>query len=231
MTKVNLTKEYIVDYLKNYYNLNKDIPKSTDSSHPFCRKTVQNMFGSWNNALEIALIPKRRNLPKQVSCKRCNILFMKQIKEIKKSKNNFCSSKCSTIYNNEHRKTGNRISKLEMFLQKNLTGFYFEYNNRTICNGLELDIFIPTLNLAIEINGIVHYKPIYGNDKYNKIIEKDELKKNICYDKCIELIIIKDESLKFNTEYGEYILNIIYKSIHKQQYKNVLEKLVNNKVF
>jgi hypothetical protein len=44
--------------------------------------------------------------------------LLKKISQIKKYPNNFCSSNCSGTYTNKHRKTGNRISKLELFLQE-----------------------------------------------------------------------------------------------------------------
>jgi hypothetical protein len=59
-------------------------------------------------------------------------------------------------------------------------------------NGLEVDIAIPSLNLAIEWNGIVHFKPIYGQTKLNKIQDKDAEKIKIASNKNINLIVISD---------------------------------------
>ena len=42
------------------------------------------------------------------------------------------------------------------------------YNNSTTISS-ELDFYFPQLKLAIEINGIVHYEPIYGSNKFDKI--------------------------------------------------------------
>lgn len=208
-----ITKEFIIKYLKEYYKKNKSIPIAKDKQHPFSDKTVLNKFGSWNNALIKAGIPLNRQEPIKVNCKQCNKLFTKRYNQITKTENNFCSRNCSGTYTNKHRKTGNRISKLELFLQENLSGYYFYYNNRKICDGLELDIYIPDLKMAFEISGIVHYKPIYGEEKFQSIIEKDKLKMNRCIDKGINLIVIKDESNKFTEKYGYEILSRIYKDI------------------
>lgn len=151
--------------------------------------------------------------------------ILKKVSEIKKSENHFCSSSCAGTYTNQHRKTGNRISKLEVYLQKNLKGYTFEYNNRVICDGLELDIYIQELKMSFEINGIVHYKPIYGEEKFCKIVEKYKLKMKLCNDKNIKFIIIKDESKKFTEEYGNEILFDIYLFIHKQTFKKSLLKI------
>lgn len=223
MGKETCTKEYIIKYLKDYYNTHNQTPKSRDAIHPFSSKTVYYKFGGWNKALIEANIPLNVNKPQKVICKQCKKEFVKLAKEIKKSKNHFCSRNCSGTYTNKHRKTGNRISKLEIFLQEHLSGYKFEYNNRKICDGLELDIFIPELKLAFEISGIVHYKPIYGEEKFNKIIEKDNLKMKLCIKKNINLIVIKDNSNKFTENYGYEILFRNY--IHKFHFKNVLSQI------
>ena len=95
-----------------------------------------------------------------------------------------------------------------------------------ICNPLELDIYIPSLKFAIEINGIFHYKPIFGQDKLDNIVRKDIIKNSICKNKNIDLITIKDTSVKFSEKYGKLILETIHEHIdlyiHKQKYKFVV---------
>lgn len=43
--------------------------------------------------------------------------------------------------------------------------------------GLEVDIHIPHIKLTIEVNGPVHYLPLYGEPKLKKIQAADELKR------------------------------------------------------
>ena len=145
--------------------ISKEIPKSSEI-YPFSVTSVKRIYGSWNNTLI-----------EDVTCKNCNKIFKKYLKEIKRYSNNFCSKSCSAIYNNKHKTTGFRVSKLEIYLQENLKGYNFDFNNRSIYDGLKLDIYIDKLKLAFEINGIVHYKPIYGKEKFDKIVKKDILKK------------------------------------------------------
>lgn len=99
---MRLTKEFIIEYLSNYYLQKNEIPKSKERIHPFCGKSVKNIFGSWNNALDAAKVPKRINPSKLVFCSECNKEFCKQVCQIKKSKsnNNFCSRSCSAKFNN-----------------------------------------------------------------------------------------------------------------------------------
>ena len=65
-------------------------------------------------------------------------------------------------------------------------------NDKSLLDGLEVDIAIPSLNLAIEWNGIVHYKPIYGEKKLAQIKVKDAEKQKIAEEKLIDLIVITD---------------------------------------
>lgn len=65
-------------------------------------------------------------------------------------------------------------------------------NDRKTLDGLEIDIFIPKLQLAIEWNGIVHFKPIFGEEKLLAVQEKDRQKLQLANEKNIRLIVIPD---------------------------------------
>jgi hypothetical protein len=56
MVKEKITKEFILEYLKEYYEKNKKIPLSRDKEHPFSAKTVSNKFGSWARPVATILI-------------------------------------------------------------------------------------------------------------------------------------------------------------------------------
>ena len=73
-----------------------------------------------------------------------------------------------------------------------------------------MDIFCPTLKLAFEINGIFHYKPIFGEDTFKKIINNDLQKAISCKNNNIELMIINISDCKYLTKqqiskYYQYI--------------------------
>jgi hypothetical protein len=110
-----ITKEQVIAKLQEQYAKSEEIPKSTNFSKILCSdNTVRKLFGSWNNALITAGIPIRKNKPLKINCDQCDIEFIKQVKEIKKSKNHFCSHSCSAIFNNKNRvmteETKNKIS-------------------------------------------------------------------------------------------------------------------------
>lgn len=139
------------------------------------------------------LSAKGFSLPKEVKCLECNCIFSKRICQIKKSLNHFCKQSCAASYNNRNKTHGIRRSKLEIWLEEKLTNLYpdleIHFNRKDAINS-ELDIYIPSLKLAIELNGIFHYKPIYGTEKLEKIQNNDLIKSKICQTKDIELISI-----------------------------------------
>lgn len=149
----------------------------------------------------------------EINCKQCNVVFIKRLSGLSKSGNNFCSSSCSAHYNNAHKTTGTRRSKLEVWLEEQLTGYFIKlniiYNTKEAINS-ELDIYIPSLNLAFELNGIFHYEPIYGKDKLASIQNNDNRKFQACLERGIELVIIDSSGLKkFQAQKGEKYFQII----------------------
>ena len=152
-------------------------------------------------------------LPKQlVKCKQCNKDFLKESNQIKKHPNHFCSRSCAATYNNEHKVTGTRRSKLEIYLEEQLTTIYefpIKFNTKTEINS-ELDIFVPHLQLAFELNGIYHYEPIHGKNLLEKTINNDNRKYQACIENNISLCTIDTSSQKyFKPESSKMFLNII----------------------
>lgn len=129
----------------------------------------------------------------KIICEQCSKSFFKQ--RSKMSPKNFCSNSCSAKYNNKLKRKSKR-SKCETLLYQlikikfpNLT---ILPNDKTMLEGLEVDIAIPSLKLAIEWNGIVHFKPIYGEEKLKSIKKIDATKLSIANNKDINLIVIPD---------------------------------------
>jgi len=128
-----------------------------------------------------------------INCDQCKKPFKKLPNQIKKSKHHFCCQSCSAKYTNTHKTHGIRISKLEKWLAQQLVILFpnleFHFNHKDAING-ELDIFIPSLKLAFELNGIFHYEPIYGPEKLASIQTNDSRKMQACLEHDIELCII-----------------------------------------
>ena len=102
-----------------------------------------------------------------------------------------------------HKKYGIRRSKLEKWLEEKLIAMYpsleFHFNRKdTILS--ELDIYLPSLKLAFELNGIYHYEPIHGSDVLSSIVNNDNRKFQACLERGIELCIIDSSKQKYFKE-------------------------------
>lgn len=155
----------------------------------------------------------------QFNCTNCYKELWKKPCELRQSKsgNTFCGRSCAATYNNRHKTTGTRKSKLECWIESQLITLYPDLEihfNRKDAIGSELDIYIPSHNLAFELNGIFHYEPIYGIDKFNQTIANDGIKKQICFERNINLVAINVSkqnrfSEKTSYQYLEMIIDYL----------------------
>jgi len=154
-----------------------------------------------------------------VKCLTCDTEIEKHDCNIIKNKHTFCSNSCSAIYNNKHKTWGSNRSKLEIWLEEELIKLYpnlsFNFNKNSDI-GAELDIYIPSLKLAFEINGIFHYEPIFGINKLTKTKYNDENKFKICHEKNISLCVI-------NTSQETY-----FKPIKSLKYLKIITDIIND---
>lgn len=156
----------------------------------------------------------------EVKCDQCGKIFKKRKSQVKKYNHNFCSPHCSGIYSAAHKIYGCNRSKLEKWLQTQLTNLYPNleiFYNSTSAIGIELDIYIPKLNLAFELNGIFHYEPIFGKEKLEKTKKNDERKLLICEEKKINLYVINTSSQKY------------FKETTSQKFLTKIKELIDSK--
>ena len=131
------------------------------------------------------------------NCGFCGTEVWRHTRFAKSSKSGhiFCNNSCAAKYNIQYRKKSRR-SKVEKLLCDLITQEFPQLNilpnDTTMLNGYEVDIAIPELKLAIEWNGIVHFKPIYGTEKLFKIQTRDKEKLELATKLDINLIVIPD---------------------------------------
>jgi len=157
----------------------------------------------------------------RMKCGWCGKDIIKKGSDVKKSKsgNCFCSISCCVKFNNHNNPTGTTVSNLEKFIRAKLLNDFpnllMLFNSKSEI-GFELDIFAPSVKIAFELNGIHHYKPIHGDDKLKRIRELDELRREACLSKGIDLVII-DTSCQneFDEESSHEFYSIINNKLHE----------------
>ena len=148
-------------------------------------------------------------------CAQCIKITTRTLMEFNKSKNGniFCSRSCAAKFNNRNKSTGTRRSKFEIWIEQSLMEKYLNIEiifNKLAEIGYELDIYIPYLKLAFEINGIFHYRPVYGDAKFASIIDNDLDKHKICERSGVKLISIDISSINnFTPSKGKMYLDEI----------------------
>lgn len=95
------------------------------------------------------------------------------------------------------RKSSKEGSKLEKFILKGLlnNGYKVDFHKEQLLSNtkLQLDIFLPQHNIAIEIDGPSHFEPVWGEDALARNQNYDQKKAGLLIGKGIKLIRIKQE--------------------------------------
>lgn len=160
-------------------------------------------------------------------CKFCDVVIPYKDAKVKRhelkrgAKHTFCSQSCAASYNNTHKTKGIRVSKLERWLSEKMVEIFPDLDvhyNRKDAIASELDIYIPSMRLAVELNGILHYEPIFGETKLKKIQGNDNKKAQSCLDKGIELHVIDtSKHAHFKPSTCKPFLDIILSVIAKKE--------------
>lgn len=102
------------------------------------------------------------------------------------------------------RKTAVVGSKLEIFLRDYLrnAGYNVKYHyEESLLNGnLQLDLFLPELVIAIEVDGIVHHENVFTKDTLSKRQQLDAMKNGLVEQRGWNLIRIKNIARKLSVK-------------------------------
>jgi very-short-patch-repair endonuclease len=123
---------------------------------------------------------------------------------------NFMQQKASQAV----REASKKGSKLEHFLAKQLIqdGYRIQFHQeQTLSNTkLQIDILIPSINVAIEVDGPSHFEPVWGDTSLQRNIKYDNKKTGLILGKGLVLIRIKQ-----TMDYSESRSRIIYTELKK----------------
>lgn len=193
-------------FLKRKKLISMFLKKTTTKTHKFCSKECS---------------VRNQTKKVKVNCKQCNNEFLKSVYQLKKIPNSFCNSSCAAKYNNTHKTKGYRRSKLEFYIEKQLKLLYptleIHFNRKDTINS-ELDVYIPSLKLAFELNGIFYYEPIFGPEKLSNIQNNDNRKFQACLEKGIELCIIDTSK------------QVYFKDITSKRFLDIITNIINVKI-
>jgi len=99
------------------------------------------------------------------------------------------------LANNAVRETSKVGSKLEKYILSNLikNGYKVDFHKeQTLSNTkLQIDLFISSINTAIEIDGPSHFEPVWGDEALKRNISYDNKKEGLIIGKGWNLIRIK----------------------------------------
>ena len=124
--------------------------------------------------------------------------------------------------NNAVRNASKIGSKLEIYLLNQLLtdGYRVDFHKeQTLSNTkLQIDLFLPTLNVAIEVDGPSHFEPVWGDETLKRNKGYDSKKTGLILGKGLVLIRIK-QMKDFSNARGKVIYNTL-----KQHLDNIQAK-------
>ena len=126
----------------DFYRKNDFRKYGTKHNHAFCSYACFNQFQTRTNRVEIP-------------CELCGKVVSREKSEFKKSKtgNVFCNQSCAASFHNTQRRKS-RQSKCEILLlnllQKEFPNLIILQGDKTVLDGYEVDIYIPSSKLRIE---------------------------------------------------------------------------------
>jgi very-short-patch-repair endonuclease len=109
-------------------------------------------------------------------------------------------------------------SKLEKFLLDNLLkdGYRVDFHKEQILSNtkLQIDLFLPKINVAIEVDGPSHFLPVWGDDVLDKNIKYDNKKTGLILGKGLVLIRIK-QTREFSKARSLLLYNQLLEHLNK----------------
>lgn len=124
------------------------------------------------------------------------------------------------------REASKQGSKLEKFLMNKLISdgykIQFHQEQSLVTTKLQIDILIPSMNVAIEVDGPSHFEPVWGDDALKRNVKYDQKKTGLILGKGLVLIRIKQYK-----DFSKSRADIIYDKL-KSALDNIKHKFPDN---
>lgn len=124
--------------------------------------------------------------------------------------------------NHAVRESSKNGTKLEKFLLDNLlqAGHKVEFHKeQSLLNTkLQIDLFLPNINVAIEVDGPSHFKPVWGDDTLKRNKNYDNKKTGLILGKGLVLVRIK-QTKDFSKSRAKLIFSQLMNTINSIQIK------------
>lgn len=134
--------------------------------------------------------------------------------------------------NDAVRETSRVGSKLEKYLLQRLLedGYHVDFHKEQslVNTKLQIDLFIPKMRVAIEVDGPSHFEPVWGNDALDRNKKYDDKKTGLILGKGLVLIRIK-YSKDFSKSRGELIYRDLSDTLEniKLQFPSSDNRIIN----
>ena len=127
------------------------------------------------------------------------------------------------------RKASKLGSKLEIYIFEKLLadGYRTEFHKEQmlVTTKLQIDIFLPTMNTAIEIDGPSHFEPVWGDESLARNVKYDNKKTGLILGKGLVLIRIKQTK-----DFSRSRASLIYEQLRIELDKIKIEFPTNNRI-
>tara|TARA_B100000902_G_scaffold400060_1_gene475388 strand:- start:33917 stop:34705 length:789 start_codon:yes stop_codon:yes gene_type:complete len=175
--------------------------KGTQRTETTKSKIGKSVMEAWDNIDEKELARRKRNSKK---------LWNSLSDDEKQNRLNLANQ---AVRNSS--KTG---SKLEHYLLEQLIkdGYKVDFHKEQILSNtkLQIDLFLPTMNIALEVDGPSHFLPVWGDEVLAKNQKYDKKKTGLIIGKGLKLIRIK-QTHDFSKSRASMLYNKVLKAIKK----------------